>query len=83
MNRGVKLITILSVVLLVSVGLAWTDSITVKPTSGQPSLDNVGLSEATPLADDNKIVCCWKCPDDGTMKGGLPASASVTKWAGK
>jgi hypothetical protein len=68
MNQGVKLITILSAVLLVSVSLAWTDSITVRPTSGQAHLDSVGSPEATPLADDNKIVCCWKCPDDGLMK---------------
>ncbi len=68
MNRGVKLITILSVVLLVSVSLAWTDSITARLTSGQAHPDSVGSPEATPLADDNKIVCCWKCPDDGLMK---------------
>jgi hypothetical protein len=68
MNRAVKLITILSVVLLVSVSLAWADSITVRLTSGQANLDNAGSPEATTLADDNKIVCCWKCSDDGVMK---------------
>jgi hypothetical protein len=68
MNRGIRLITILLVILLVSVSLAWTDSITVRLTSGQAHPDSVGSQEATPLADDNKIVCCWKCPDDGLMK---------------
>ena len=69
MNTAVRLVTILSAVPWISVGLSRTHSIEVKPTSGQPSPDNVGLSEATPLADDNKMVCCWRCQDDGTMKG--------------
>ncbi len=68
MNKGVRLITILSAVLLVSVSLAWTDSITVRLTSGQARPDSVGSPETAPLAADNKIVCCWKCPDDGLMK---------------
>ena len=68
MNRGVKLIAILSVVLSVRVSLAWTDSITVRLALGQAHPDSVGPPEATPLADDNKIVRCWKCPDDGLMK---------------
>ena len=68
MNRGVNLVAILSVVLSVRVSLAWTDSITVRLALGQAHPDSVGLPEATPLADDNKIVCCWKCPDDGLMK---------------
>ena len=50
MNKGVRLITILSAVLLVSVSLAWTDSITVRLASGQAHLDIVGSPEATPLA---------------------------------
>jgi hypothetical protein len=68
MNRGVKLIAILSVVLSVRVSLAWTDSITVRLALGQAPPDSVGTPEATPLADDNKILCCWKFPDDGLMK---------------
>ncbi len=68
MNLGIRLITILSLILLISVSLAWTDSTTVRLPSGQTHLDKVGSTAPTPLADDNKIVCCWKCPDDGLMK---------------
>ena len=84
MNRGVKLITILLVILLVSVSLAWTDSITVRLTSGQAHPDSVGSPEATPLADDNKIVCCWKCPDDGLMKCKVDERELLQqRWVGK
>ena len=86
MNRGVKLIhNSIGNPLLVSVSLAWTDSITVRFTSGQAHPDGVGSPEGNNLpADDNKIVCCWRCPDDGLDEmQSRRALASATKWAGK
>jgi hypothetical protein len=68
MNQGVRLITILLAVVLLSAGFAWTQSGRTPAPSDRPCLDDSAPSGVTTSADDNKIVCCWKCPDDGLMK---------------
>ena len=68
MNHSVRLVTILLAAVLLTAGFAWTQSGRIQSASDRLCLDDSAPSGSTTLADDNKIVCCWKCPDDGLMK---------------
>jgi len=68
MNHRFKLVIIMLAVVLFSAGFAWTQTGRMQSASDRPYVNDSANSGATVLADDNKIVCCWKCPDDGTMK---------------
>ncbi len=81
MNRSARMVIAALAALLIFGGLAWTNATGITTADKQGS-GILASSEATTLADENKIVCCWKCPDDGLMKCKV-TSASFCKKMGR